>query len=90
MGDLAARLGISKKTLYEQVHSKDELVSQVTEHYFVAVARDQVALRANNTIPPLEKVELILCVVPQLPFRTVLGDVPVQLRWARQKTLPSA
>ena len=69
MGDLAARLGISKKTLSEQVHSKDELVSHVTEHYFVAVARDQVALRANDTIPPLQKVEQILCVVPQLPFR---------------------
>ena len=69
MGELAERLGISKKTLYEQVHSKDELASRVTEHYFVAVARDQVDLRADSTIPPLQKAEQILCVVPQLPFR---------------------
>ena len=69
MGDLAARLGISKKTLYELVSSKDELVTRAVSHYFDAVEREQADIRKDNTLSALQKTERLLCVNPQMPFR---------------------
>jgi AcrR family transcriptional regulator len=69
MGDLAARLGISKKTLYEHVYSKEELILRTTEHYFDAVVKEQASIHADATIAPLQKAEKLLCVVPHLPFQ---------------------
>ena len=68
MEDLAALLGVSKKTLYEQVHSKEELVLRATEHYFDAVVREQESIHADAAIAPLLKAEKLICVVPHLPF----------------------
>ena len=68
MGDLAARLGISKKTLYELVSSKDELVTRAVSHYFDAVEREQADIRKDNTLSALQKTERLLCVNPQMPF----------------------
>ena len=68
MDDLAHRLAISKKTLYELVHSKEELIGGAVMHYFDLVARDQRAIREDNTLNALQKLERILCVVPKIPF----------------------
>jgi AcrR family transcriptional regulator len=69
MDDLAKRLGISKKTLYELVHSKEELIDRAVAHYFDVVEHDQAAIREDKTLTALQKVERLLCVVPQMPFR---------------------
>ena len=45
MDELANRLGISKKTLYERVRSKEELVARAVAYYFDAVEREQRAIR---------------------------------------------
>lgn len=68
MEDLASLLGVSKKTLYEQVHSKEELVLRAIEYYFDAVVKEQVSIHADAAIAPLLKAEKLLCVVPHLPF----------------------
>ncbi len=68
MGDLAARLGISKKTLYELVSSKDELVARAVAQYFDAVEQEQAEIRKDSSLNALQKTERILCVVPQMPF----------------------
>ena len=69
MDELANRLGISKKTLYERVRSKEELVVRAVAYYFDAVEREQRAIREDGTLSALEKTERLLCVVPQMPFR---------------------
>ena len=69
MDELANRLGISKKTLYERVRSKEELVARAVAYYFDAVEREQRAIREDGTLSALEKTERLLCVVPQMPFR---------------------
>jgi len=69
MDELANRLGISKKTLYELVRSKEELVERAVAFYFDAVEREQRAIREDGTLTALEKTERLLCVVPQMPFR---------------------
>lgn len=69
MDELASRLGISKKTLYELVRSKEELVERAVAFYFDAVESEQRAIRDDGTLTALEKTERLLCVVPQMPFR---------------------
>ena len=69
MDELAGRLAISKKTLYELVRSKEELIERAVASYFDAVEREQRAIREDETLTALQKTELLLCVVPQMPFR---------------------
>ena len=69
MDALADRLGVSKKTLYELVPSKEELVLRALERYFDAVERQQAAIRADASAGALERVVRLLCVVPEMPFR---------------------
>ena len=68
MDELAARLFISKKTLYEMVRSKEELICRALAHYFDAVEREQAAIRENPSMSALKKVECLLCVVLRMPF----------------------
>ncbi len=69
MDELALRLGVSKKTLYELVRSKEELVMRALDWYFDAVERQQAAIRADASVSALERVERLLCAVPEMPFR---------------------
>ena len=69
MDELATRLFISKKTLYELVRSKDELVERALTYYFDAVEREQRGIRENESLSALEKILRLLCVVPQMPLQ---------------------
>ena len=69
MDELASRLCISKKTLYEIVRSKEELICRALVYYFDAVEREQATIRGDNSLNALQKVEGLLCVVPRMPFR---------------------
>lgn len=69
MDELASRLSISKKTLYELVRSKEDLVLKALLYYFDLVAAEQDAIRADVSLNALQKLERLLCVVPQLPLR---------------------
>jgi len=69
MDELANRLGISKKTLYALVRSKEALVARAVAFYFDAVEAAQRTIREDGTLTALQKTERLLCVVPQMPFR---------------------
>jgi len=69
MDEVAARLFISKKTLYEMVHSKEELAVQVIEYYFNEVAAKQKAIHEDGSLTTLEKLRSLLCATPDLPIR---------------------
>jgi AcrR family transcriptional regulator len=69
MDELAARLRISKKTLYEMAHSKEELALQMVEYYCAGVDALQDAIHADVSLSPLEKLKELLCATPDLPMR---------------------
>jgi len=69
MDELAARLGISKKTLYERVRSKEELAVQLVEVYFAGVDELQEAIHADESLSALEKLRRLLCATPETPMR---------------------
>jgi AcrR family transcriptional regulator len=69
MVDLSARLGISKKTLYEAVRSKDELAVRMVEYYFAQVAALQDQIHADPALSPVDKLKKLLCATPDLPMR---------------------
>lgn len=69
MDELAARLCISKKTLYEMVNSKEELAVQVIDYYFAGVAALQKAIHEDESITTIEKLRRLLCATPDFPMR---------------------
>ena len=69
MDELALRLSISKKTLYELVRSKEELIGRALMYYFDAVEREQRGIREDRSLSALEKTQRLLCAVPQKPLQ---------------------
>ena len=71
MDELAGRLCISKKTLYEMVRSKEDLIVQVIEFYFNGVAELQSAIHADTHLSAVEKLRKLLCATPDFAIRKV-------------------
>ena len=69
MDDLSERLMISKKTLYEMVRSKEELVTKVIERYFELLAVEQDAIHSDASLSTMEKLERLLCAIPAFPIK---------------------
>ena len=68
MDELAGRLHVSKRTLYETVSSKEELASFVIGHYFDIVEEKQRPIREDDSIDTYEKLRLLLTTTPTMPF----------------------
>ncbi|MEA4813215.1 MAG: TetR/AcrR family transcriptional regulator [Anaerolineaceae bacterium] len=69
MDELATRLCISKKTLYEMVRSKEDLIIQVIQFYFEKVAALQDAIHADESLSSLQKLRKLLCATPDFAIR---------------------
>lgn len=69
MDDLSEQLMISKKTLYELVHSKEELVTRMIERYFELLAVEQDAIHGNAALTTIEKLKRLLSAIPAFPIR---------------------
>jgi AcrR family transcriptional regulator len=67
MDELSKRLGISKRTLYENIRSKEELSVFVVERYFEIVEERQRPIREDTSLDPVEKVRRLLTTTPALP-----------------------
>ncbi len=59
MDDVARELGISKKTLYSFVESKDDLVSKVMDRHIAQQCKEDEALHAKSTDAVDEMVRII-------------------------------
>jgi len=64
MDSLAARLGISKRTLYEQIPSKEALLDMVIEKSFLNVKEKQKEIMEDNSLSAIEKAKQLMCVIP--------------------------
>lgn len=69
MDDLSERLMISKKTLYEMVHSKEELVTKVIVEYFGLLSVEQDKIHNDATLSTLEKLERLLSAIPSFQIK---------------------
>ena len=69
MDELSNRLCISKKTLYEMVASKEELICKLITHYFDLVNQTQDMIHANESLSSVERLRQLLCASPALEIR---------------------
>jgi AcrR family transcriptional regulator len=69
MDELSERLLISKKTLYEMVRSKEELVTKVIEHYFELLAVEQDSIHCDASLSTVERLEALLCAIPSFQIK---------------------
>ena len=64
MDSLAKRIGISKRTLYENISSKNELIELVIDRTFLDVKRQQKLVLQNNELTTIEKLRQLFLIVP--------------------------
>lgn len=65
MDDLARRMKISKRTLYEQISSKEELISEIIDAVFADIHEKQSAVATNPDMHILDKVRKVVSLMPQ-------------------------
>lgn len=64
MDSLAKRIGISKRTLYETISSKEEAVELVVSRTFADVKQQQKEILENEQMPTVERIKKLFTVVP--------------------------
>ena len=64
MDDLADSLGISKRTLYEKVTSKEQLAFWMVERYFDEVDKARIKIYSNKNLTSVEKIKEVLIALP--------------------------
>ena len=65
MDDLAAILGMSKKTIYTVVEDKEELFLAMVDYLFDSIKVSEQQVLENTTMTTLEKIRAILGVMPE-------------------------
>jgi|SRR5690625_917833 len=64
MDDLAHRLGISKRTLYEHFSSKADILDELIEDAFSEVDKKNGLILQNDDIPVTEKIKEVIISLP--------------------------
>lgn len=65
MDDLSRHLGISKKTLYHEFESKEELFLEVIERFFAQVKKGEREIFEDTSLEIIEKIKKIIIVLPE-------------------------
>ena len=64
MDDLANRLGVSKRTLYENIDSKETLLNLLVDEVFDSVTEKGKEVINDDSIGDLEKLKGVLTILP--------------------------
>ncbi len=64
MDDLASNIGISKKTLYQIVHNKEEVIDLIIEEARNNIKENQEKILQDDSLDVVNKIQSILKVVP--------------------------
>jgi len=78
MSDLAARLGISKRTLYEYFTSKDEIIGFIINEAFLEIQRQEMTIYNNPEMDVIGKLRAVLSLLPddfKFIFNRLLDDI---------------
>ncbi len=65
MNDLAKRLGISKRTLYENIQDKNTLFLDAVDSVFYNIKESEKKIIEDTSLDIVEKIKRILIVLPQ-------------------------
>jgi AcrR family transcriptional regulator len=65
MSDLARNLGVSKRTLYEQFQSKDDLIGYIIQQVMDEIKQQEQAIYHDPQMTIAEKLKAILALLPQ-------------------------
>lgn len=65
MDDVAKRIGISKKTLYQVFENKEELFYAVTDYYFADMKAHEKRIMEDESLDVVEKLRRIVIVMPE-------------------------
>lgn len=65
MDDIAARLGMSKKTIYTVFDGKEELFICMVDYLFDSISESKQAVLNDQSLDTLGKIRKILCVMPE-------------------------
>lgn len=79
MSELAAQLGMSKKTLYVLFESKEALLLEMVDSMFDAVKASEAAVLARQDLDLAEKLRRLVVVLP---------DSYKRLNWSRLQGMP--
>lgn len=64
MDDIANKLGVSKRTLYENINSKEILLSLLVDEVFDSIKYQGQEIIEDNSINDLDKLKRLLTVIP--------------------------
>ena len=64
MDDIANKLGVSKRTLYENINSKEVLLSLLVDEVFNSIKQQGQEIIEDNSIDDLDKLKRLLTVIP--------------------------
>jgi AcrR family transcriptional regulator len=79
MSDLALRLGVSKRSLYEYFESKEVLVCSIIEALLEDIQKQRLAIMADDSFNYQEKLRKMLTVQPVL-FPILEGHTIVEIK----------
>lgn len=78
MDDMARRLGVSKKTIYQVVRDKESLFFDTATYIYEQIKRSEQAVMDDDRLTTVEKIKAILIAMPdsysELDWRQ---DIPV-------------
>jgi len=69
MDELASRLGMSKRTLYELVSGKERIVELLVEKTFASIKEQEKAILADGSLDTAQKFRRILALMPSFGVR---------------------
>lgn len=70
MDDIANKLGVSKRTLYENIDSKETLLNLLVDEVFDSIAEQGSLIIENQSMNDIEKLKRLLTILPT-SFNTI-------------------
>jgi len=68
MDDLAKRMRVSKRTIYENIISKEAVISDIIDSYFADIKQQESEILNNSKLTIIEKIYKVICILPRIPF----------------------
>ena len=83
MDELANRIGVSKRTIYEQVGNKEHIIDILISDAFLSIKAQEKEILENDSLSLLEKLKTILGIMPN-----IVGGINYQKIFELEKFYP--
>lgn len=68
MDDLARRMRVSKRTIYENIESKEVMISDIIDLVFDDIKKQESEIVADSSLDITDKIRKVISLQPRLPF----------------------